>query len=392
MCDTIGRITDEQSVLFGKNSDRHPKEVQVLEFVTGSLESNRYPILDKYTPQFETLEKAHRHFEHPYLALISRPSWIWGAEMGVNDQGVVIGNEAVFTKQRSLKEGLLGMDILRLTLHNASTAEAAVELILTILDQWGQGGDGAFVGKLTYSNSFIIGDKTRLFVMETAGNRWAVKQIKTYGAISNAYSIGTSYERSDAVSSGKHFAETWRDGFMEFFSKGRARQRTTLNLLADAKPTWMGMRDVLLYNRGTIKKMDRSMKSIAINASFPKPTRTTASMVVEYPDETILVWSCPAPLPQYHPFVPIIFGADGIREGKDSYEAAKKRQDLTNALLRSSAQERAKAAGAARALDKRFEKRIRTALSDKKKLKEAVLQCTADFHKHEEDLAKRLGV
>ncbi|NLK14344.1 MAG: hypothetical protein GX313_06325 [Spirochaetales bacterium] len=392
MCDTIGRITDEQSVLFGKNSDRHPKEVQVLEFVTGSLESNRYPILDKYTPQFETLEKAHRHFEHPYLALISRPSWIWGAEMGVNDQGVVIGNEAVFTKQRSLKEGLLGMDILRLTLHNASTAEVAVELILTILDQWGQGGDGAFVGKLTYSNSFIIGDKTRLFVMETAGNRWAVKQIKTYGAISNAYSIGTSYERSDAVSSGKHFAETWRDGFMEFFSKGRARQRTTLNLLADAKPTWMGMRDVLLYNRGTIKKMDRSMKSIAINASFPKPTRTTASMVVEYPDETILVWSCPAPLPQYHPFVPIIFGADGIREGKDSYEAAKKRQDLTNALLRSSAQERAKAAGAARALDKRFEKRIRTALSDKKKLKEAVLQCTADFHKHEEDLGKRLGV
>ena len=392
MCDTIGRITDEQSVLFGKNSDRHPKEVQVLEFVTGSLESNRYPILDKYTPQFETLEKAHRHFEHPYLALISRPSWIWGAEMGVNDQGVVIGNEAVFTKQRSLKEGLLGMDILRLTLHNASTAEVAVELILTILDQWGQGGDGAFVGKLTYSNSFIIGDKTRLFVMETAGNRWAVKQIKTYGAISNAYSIGTSYERSDAVSSGKHFAETWRDGFMEFFSKGRARQRTTLNLLADAKPTWMGMRDVLLYNRGTIKKMDRSMKSIAINASFPKPTRTTASMVVEYPDETILVWSCPAPLPQYHPFVPIIFGADGIREGKDSYEAAKKRQDLTNALLRSSAQERAKAAGAARALDKRFEKRIRTALSDKKKLKEAVLQCTADFHKHEEDLAKRLGL
>jgi len=66
MCDTIGRITDEQSVLFGKNSDRHPKEVQVLEFVTGTLESDRYPTLEKYTPQFETLEKAHRHFEHPY--------------------------------------------------------------------------------------------------------------------------------------------------------------------------------------------------------------------------------------------------------------------------------------------------------------------------------------
>ncbi|NLZ76880.1 MAG: hypothetical protein GX911_02800 [Spirochaetales bacterium] len=392
MCDTIGRITDERSVLFGKNSDRHPKEVQVLEFVTGTLESDRYPTLDKYTPQFETLEKAHRHFEHPYPALISRPSWIWGAEMGVNDRGVVIGNEAVFTKQRSLKEGLLGMDMLRLALHNASTAETAVQFILNLLDRYGQGGDGAFIGKLTYSNSFIIGDKDRLFILETAGSRWAVKEIKTHDSISNAYRIGTTYDTSDAVSDGKHFAETWRDGFKEFFSKGRVRRKTTKRLLADAEPTWMGMRNVLLHNRGTLGKMDRSMKSIAINASFPKPTRTTASMVVEYPRDTILIWSCPTPLPQYHPFVPIIFGVEDIWEERNSYEDAKKRQDLTDALLRSSAQERTKAAEAARALDKRFEKRIRTVLGDKAKLMKAIRQCTTDFLKHEDDLAKRLGV
>ncbi len=114
-------------------------------------------------------------------------------------------------------------------------------------------------------------------------------------------------------------------------------------------------------------------------------------MVVEYPERTFSSGRV-RPLPQYHPFVPIIFGVDGIWEEKNSYEDAKKRQDLTNALLRSSAQERIKAADAARALDKRFEKRIRTALGDKAKLKKAVEQCTADFHKHEEDLAKRLGM
>jgi secernin len=41
---------------------------------------------------------------------------MWGAEMGANDQGVCIGNEAVFTKlmgPADLEERLLGMDIVR---------------------------------------------------------------------------------------------------------------------------------------------------------------------------------------------------------------------------------------------------------------------------------------
>ena len=41
---------------------------------------------------------------------------MWGAEMGANDQGVVIGNEAVWTKEggpQDLEEKLLGMDLVR---------------------------------------------------------------------------------------------------------------------------------------------------------------------------------------------------------------------------------------------------------------------------------------
>jgi hypothetical protein len=41
---------------------------------------------------------------------------MWGAEMGANEKGVVIGNEAVWTKLNSeddLVERLLGMDLLR---------------------------------------------------------------------------------------------------------------------------------------------------------------------------------------------------------------------------------------------------------------------------------------
>jgi secernin len=41
---------------------------------------------------------------------------MWGAEMGANEQGVCIGNEAVWTKlngPEDLKKKLLGMDLLR---------------------------------------------------------------------------------------------------------------------------------------------------------------------------------------------------------------------------------------------------------------------------------------
>lgn len=50
--------------------------------------------------------------------ILSKPGWMWGAEMGANECGVVIGNEAVWTNDNdgdhdpSVKR-LLGMDLVR---------------------------------------------------------------------------------------------------------------------------------------------------------------------------------------------------------------------------------------------------------------------------------------
>ena len=53
---------------------------------------------------------------HTHAVILSRPSWLWGAEMGANEHGVCIGNEAVYTKlngPEDTDEKLLGMDFVR---------------------------------------------------------------------------------------------------------------------------------------------------------------------------------------------------------------------------------------------------------------------------------------
>ena len=391
MCDTIAKIHQEGGVFFAKNSDRHPKEVQVLERASGSLDSPLEPTLEKYGLQFAALRRAHRTLTHPYRALISRPSWIWGAEMGVNEQGVAIGNEAVFTREKPKADGLLGMDILRLALHNSATATAGVDLILSLLDEWGQGGDGSFIGTLTYSNSFIIADRSELYILETAGTHWAVKRMVEHASISNAYSLSSDFDRSDDESSGGDFSRRWADRFMEFFSKGRFRQATTSSLLSEAEPSWMGMRDILLHNRGSAAKMDRSMASIAIDARFPKPTRTTASMVVEYPQGQVIAWCCPAPLPLYHPFVPLL--VEGTSD-PHAYPNAVRRQALTNALLKASPEVREEAFRSARTLEARFEARVRPLVENREaeKLSGAITRCQNEAARRERDLAKALSL
>ena len=72
----------------------------------------------------------------------SRPAWIWGFEHGLNEAGVAIGNEAVWTTldAAGAPEALIGMDLVRLGLERATTAAEAVEVMTALLERHGQGG------------------------------------------------------------------------------------------------------------------------------------------------------------------------------------------------------------------------------------------------------------
>jgi secernin len=68
------------------------------------------------------------HIEIPqvsttYRCVLSKPAWCWGAEMGANEHGVCIGNEAVFSKvsYETRENALTGLDIVRLVFIKRST-------------------------------------------------------------------------------------------------------------------------------------------------------------------------------------------------------------------------------------------------------------------------------
>lgn len=185
MCDTfvaLSNSTKDNSVIFGKNSDRPQNEVQLITYLPRRKHSKGEELLCTYisVPQvFETCE-----------VLLSQPWWIWGAEMGVNEHGVAIGNEAVYSHEPLRSTGLLGMDLLRLGLERGKTAKNALTIMTELLEKYHQGGGCAYNDPgWMYHNSFIITDPKEAYVLETADDWWIVENIKDVRSISNSISI-----------------------------------------------------------------------------------------------------------------------------------------------------------------------------------------------------------
>jgi len=244
MCDTIvalGNSTADGSVLFAKNSDRDPNEAHEVILVDRQKHQQGSKVKCTYIeiPQVE----------ETYQVLLCKPFWIWGAEMGANEFGVTIGNEAVFTRIPYGKEpGLIGMDFLRLALERAKTADEALDVITNLLEIHGQSGNCGFSHPMFYHNSFLICDKQDAWVLETAGKEWAAEKVRNVRSISNAITIGKTWDRSSknlvnfAIGKGWcknkddfDFARCYSEPIYTTFSDARNRQVCTTTALLSSK-------------------------------------------------------------------------------------------------------------------------------------------------------------
>ncbi|MCI1964620.1 MAG: C69 family dipeptidase [Oscillospiraceae bacterium] len=191
-CDTIvalGNSTAKKNTIFAKSSDRPMTESQPLLFVPAA----EHPKGSKLKCTDLTIDQV----EKTNAIVGSRPWFTWGVELGVNDHGVAIGNEATFPNiSVEVTNGLNGMDLVRLGLERGNTAHEAMHVIIDLLEKYGQGAICFFNAKTTeeYQNMFILADQKEAWKLETVERHWVAKKVKNFDSLSNIYTIESDYD------------------------------------------------------------------------------------------------------------------------------------------------------------------------------------------------------
>lgn len=331
MCDTFvcpPHLSATGNWIFGKNSDREPNEIQL---------SKRYPAQSNPFGKQQCTFIEVDHVKETFATILSQPIGMWGAEMGINEKGVTIGNEAVFTKISIPKKnkGLTGMDMLRLALESSATARDALEKLKELNERYGQDANGGYQSDFYYHNSFLIADADEAFVLETAGKYWAVEYVKTFRAISNGLSIGRKYDEIHPetidfarkkfwIKKGEDF--DFAKAFSAYWMPRLAKCQLRRTAVESRQKSKFGISDAFRTLRThdteeSFSPHQGTTASVCMHAGgLFSPQQTTASMVTEIrKKQPHTVWLTGSAAPCLGIFVPIYFDSDFFPEEEEHW-------------------------------------------------------------------------
>jgi dipeptidase len=308
-CDTLlatATATADRSVIFAKNSDRLPDECQHLRV---------YPSRDwengaRVRCQYVTLPQVR----HTHRVLGSQPFWLWGFEHGVNERGVAIGNEAIWTTAPRQQVGLLGMDLIRLGLERGSTAGEALDVMTALLEKHGQGGSPRHNDPKAacYDNSFLLADPAEAWVLETSGRDWAARRIRGVYSISNAPCLASDFDRASRAlraRAGLDFARDLGEYTEHPQTSGRARCKRSRHLLQE-RAGRIGVADMMSMLRDHGGAADAKAPDAfgPTLCAHPGTGQTAASMVAHLHRDGIIAW-CSLVTPCISVFLPFFVDA-----------------------------------------------------------------------------------
>ncbi len=261
MCDTLGKVVKRgKYAIFAKNSDREKGEPQIVQFIESK---------DHTEKTLQTTYITIEQVKHTAAIFISKPAWMWGVEMGINEYGVCIGNEALYAKEYNNPEiGLLGMDLVRLGLERSKNAKQAVDEIIELLQKYGQGGICSQKNKDTYDNAFFIMDINSCYILETKNKNWAYKKVDK-GCISNTFCLSKPDKYNNIYNFKKEFSRDYK-------ISGDYRRKLMKQRMFKLKNVLSAIKILKLHNKKD-KKSENKKHSVCMHGEYS----TTGSMVVE---------------------------------------------------------------------------------------------------------------
>lgn len=299
MCDTFfisQKITEDGSRIFCKNSDRPYGESQAIVLINPEKRDSNI-INTTY------IRVKAKDFKHSIF--LGKPFWMWGGEFAINSNGVCIGNEAIFTKVKIKgNNGLLGMDIIRLSAETSDNAQEAVGNILEFLESYGQDANSAHNKEFRYHNSFLVLDQHKVFYIETVGRKYAVKEINDdFFSISNKMLIKS---KKECNISNLENPQIYERKFFSFLAGGKQRIK---KITGEIKKRCSEKNRITLKDCIDILKIHGfGPRSVCMHYGLFCPSQTANSVITKfYKNGRIICWATGTPHPCLSLFKPFSF-------------------------------------------------------------------------------------